>query len=472
MTIRIRRALGLGALALGTAACTDFLTDVADNPNNPTEITSKNVLFVGVTSSQFTQQEGQLARWAGMYVGHVSGVGRQQLNYQRYSINENEVTTYWNRFYTGGGLVDIREVQRLALADGDSIYAGIAYVMEAFMVGTATSLWGDMPYSQALRPAEFPTPALDPQQEIYAAVQAKLDTARILLRKTGGANVGPAAQSTNKDLFYGAPVAQSVGQWLRLSATLKARYYMHTVERDPSAADLALSWADSGIADPTGAADFRTYHSALPTEKNIWFQFLSEQRNGDLAPGNRLIQIMLTRPAAGGGPDPRLPNYFNQVSGTYRGGNENGTVVGGTTPSAFSTTRNTPDYRQTLVSYVENELIAAEAAWRTGEEGTARTRLNNARAAAGLTAIAATVTGTALRDVIFEEKYIAMFQNIEAWSDYRRNCYPGGVNPPTGFTRRIAKLPYGFAETNANPNVPVVADPTQPRMWTDPNECP
>ena len=67
-------------------------------------------------------------------------------------------------------------LQRQALATGDSAYAGVAKVLEAWYVGLAADVWGDVPYSQAVD-STVPTPALDPQEQVYAALQTKLDEA-------------------------------------------------------------------------------------------------------------------------------------------------------------------------------------------------------------------------------------------------------------------------------------------------------
>jgi hypothetical protein len=474
MTHTLRRTL-LGALALavgvgGATGCSDFLTGprLTENPNNPTDVEAVELLFVAAQAGLATQQEGQLARWAGMYIGHTSGVGRQQLNYQLHQLNENETTAYFSRVYTGGGLVDIKEVSRVARERGDSVFAGTAMVLEALTMGTAAAFWGDIPYSEAGDPTGFPTPKLDPQRDVYRMVLGKLDTATLWIPKTGGLNRGPAGS----DIIYGGGTAAALANWGRAANTLKARYWMHLVEREGApAADSARKYALLGINAADGTGDFRTFHTTSTTDQNIWYQFLDVQRNGDLAPAQRIITIMQTRPAALGIADPRLAVYFNaNPAGQYRGGDENGA---GASLSLFGTARRAQGFRQPLITYIENQLILAEASYRLADEATARTSLNNARRAAGFTAaqdIPATVTGTALRDAIFEEKYVAMFQNVDAWSDYKRNCYPGGVNPPSGAPAQIARLPYGFAEKNANPNVPTVD--LYARNWNDPNACP
>ena len=476
MHINRRTVLGALALAAGTGGltgCNDFLTGpkLTENPNNPTRVDSPELLFSAAQAGLATQQEGQLARWAGMYTGQASGVGRQQLNYQLHQVNENETTAYFSRVFTGGGLVDIKEVVRATRERGDSAFAGTAMVLEALTMGTAASIWGDLPYSQAGDPVAFPVPTLDPQREVYRQVHARLDTATTWMVKTGGFNRGPLGS----DIIYRSSFANTVTNdtilryWVRAANTLKARYWMHLVEREGNAAaDSARRYALLGISAADGSQDFRTWHTSATTDMNLWHRFLVVDRAGDLAPGQRLISIMQSRPAALGIADPRLAVYFTQNGGAYRGGDENG---GGASLSNYGTARRAPEFRQPIITYVENQLILAEASSRLGDDANARTYLNNARRAGGFTAaqdIPASVSGTALFNAIAEEKYVALFQNIEVWNDWKRNCYPS-LTPPSGAPSLLYRLPYGFAEKNANPNIPSVD--LYARNWNDPTAC-
>jgi hypothetical protein len=83
------------------------------------------------------------------------------------------------------------------------------------------------------------------------------------------------------------------------------------------------------------------------------------------------------------------------------------------------------DARIPYVSYVENELILAEAyhSQPVSNDALALTHLNNARATVPLPALVG-ITGAALLDSIMIEKYAAMYQNIESINDYRRTCIP------------------------------------------------
>jgi hypothetical protein len=83
--------------------------------------------------------------------------------------------------------------------------------------------------------------------------------------------------------------------------------------------------------------------------------------------------------------------------------------------------------------------------------------LNNAYATVpGLASSATGVTGAALLDSIMLEKWVAMFQNIESISDYRRTCIPALVPSSNsfGFTHVPGRLYYPQNERNVNTNIP------------------
>ena len=68
----------------------------------------------------------------------------------------------------------------------------------------------------------------------------------------------------------------------------------------------------------------------------------------------------------------------------------------------------------------------------------------------------AAIAGAGLRDSIMIEKYIVMFQNMESYSDYRRECVPN-LTPAVnnrGFTNVPGRLYYPLQERNTNPNIP------------------
>lgn len=445
ITTRSRAAIAAALLSAAAAGCTGFLTDpdAARDPNQATTA-SRNQLFVGVQAGQFGVQESGIAQIACMLMQQCAGVnGRFVEQRSQYNFTDNDFSPDWVQVYAGGGLVDLRAVEASARDAGDLQYLGIAQIWEAFIVGTAADIWGDVPFTEAAD-AAIATPRLDPQMEVYAGIQSLLDEA---IGNLQGAGPGPGIN----DLVYGG----DVDRWTEAAYTLKARYHLHTAERLGDAAyDAAIAAAANGIGDPEN--DFRALHSAPTSERNIWFQFSQTSFGADLVAGKTLVDLMVARS------DPRLAEYF----GAAPGGGFGGALPDGTqSPNGASPvdgTRNDALFRQPLVTYAENELILAESYNRRGNDPLARTHLDNARALAPLPAVPATLTGDALLAAIMEEKYVALFQNIEVWNDYKRTCFPGIPIVPFdgGVTPDVVpgRLFYGQSERNANPNVPSTAD--------------
>src|SRR5690606_8190445 len=117
-------------------------------------------------------------------------------------------------------------------------------------------------------------------------------------------------------------------------------------------------------------------------------------------------------------------------------------------PSAL---RLNPGFRQPLVTWSENQLILAEAAAQTGNTGLAHQAVNAHRAAVGLGNIGGS-GGQLIHDIMIE-KWVTLFQNIEAWNDYKRTCVPN-LQPAGGATVIPGRLFYAFSERNTNPNIP------------------
>ncbi len=497
-----KKAGAVLALALLAGwGCSDFLSGpgLTENPNNPTQATAIQIL-VAIQASAATRFEGQIARCASIFTQQLIGSNNQQLQYcTSYGVQEGDISGAMSGFYTGGGLLGLRAIQAYAATAGDSLMMGIAKVWEAYNMGTAASVWGDLPYSEAVTPG-IQSPKLDSQQSIYAAVQTRLDEA-ISALTAAAATASGNCSTLEGDLIYCATAvlrATQVARWIRAAHTLKARFHLHLVERNGVAeynaalteALLGINEVPAGVTNAIheqGPGDFRFFHGSVQDfDANIWGEFLLSRQ--DVVAGNAMVQIMKSR-----NDTVRMRQYFDtnsvaHVAGTqpgdkFVGANQNNVTVrsAGCAPvpascpsSVINTTvRRVFTFRQPMITWAENQLILAEARFKTGDSAGAAVNVNAVRTAVGLPALAAPT----FVDVM-TEKYIAMYQNIEVWSDYKRTCIPTLV--PNGSTPEVlGRLPYGAAERNANANIPLPsAYPTGTtgsspvRNWDDPNPCP
>jgi hypothetical protein len=417
------KILSAAAVFALLAGCSDYLTggDLSNDPNRPVSATNGQ-LFVGLQANIFGIFGGDPARTTGIWAQQFTGAQSQYLsNIQAYQITEANTNGLQTTFYGGGGLVDDRKLEAGALAAKDTAFLGVAQLYEAMLMGTAADLFGDIVYSQALGPAN---PTLDNQLDVYDALQTLLSTAIVNMQKAGtGTNFGPQAS----DLVYGGDVSK----YVTLAHTLKARFYMHTAEVRPGAYAQALAEAAQGIK-----ADSGNYVGAFfdaSGNQNLWYQFeIIQGRTGYVIPDSNFIALLASRG------DPRRAQYFN-AAGTD-----------------LSAARLSPSFKQPFVTYDENTLIWAEAAYRTGNIPLALAKLTEERANHGLTT-AATLTGNALLTEILTEKYIADFQlGNEAFNDYQRTCFPN--LPRTGVAGAVmpGRYYYDASERQTDTNIPEV----------------
>lgn len=406
------RYLALVAAGIAATSCKgDYLTggDLSNDPNRP-QVATASQLFAGAESAIWALLGSDPARVTGMWARQFAGGQNQYQSIYNYLYDEGIQSGFNIGLYAAGGLVDIVRAQKIAKDASNFNMLGILQVQEAITMGTGADLFGNIVYSHALTNEE--NPPLDDQLTVYDSVQKVLSAAIVNLANTAATNSPPFAS----DLVYGG----DVGAWTALAHTLKARFYMHTAEvRGQAAYAAALAEAQQGISSDAG--NYFGAFTSNTNETNFYYQFqLTVGRGGYLIPDPQFVSLLNTRN------DPRRRDYFNNAATNLSGA------------------RLAPNYPQTFVSYDENTLIWAEAAYRTGDQATALAKLNEERANNGLAPEA--VAGQALLNEILTEKYIVDFQlGHEAWNDYKRTCTPN------------------FAPTQAGEKMPG-------RMYYDPNE--
>jgi hypothetical protein len=236
----------------------------------------------------------------------------------------------------------------------------------------------------------------------------------------------------------------------------------------------AIDAATNGIA--THADDFLALHTSATFERNVWYQFQVNSGFGDdLVAGATLVNIMNAQS------DPRRAEYFGKTpNGNYGGADING-GVGPNGVSGLKGTRNNAAFSQPIVTSDENSLILAEANFVLHGAAAAQPFFDQERVSNGLPTIPATLAA------IMTEKYIALFQNVEVWSDYKRTCLPALTPfPSPTFGHQVpGRLFYGSGEEATNSNTPSTSEQLQHggdvssaagingfRNPNDPNPCP
>ena len=442
--------------------CDNWIEGYDDDPNSTQEASIENLM----TASQvniFNFSENHLARSVSIWMQQMAGTDRQYKSLGLYTFEENDYSASWQSVYINGGLRDLKKIQLLANLKGNKgdRYNGIAKIMEAYLIGMAASIWGNIPYSETNNES-ISNPKLDEQASIYISIQNLLDSAIINL----------ASDTTlvpQNDMFFNG----DIDKWKAVAYTLKARFYMHWVEINISYCDSALENANKGISSLDGT--LKSLHGTESSEQNMWYQF-NQDRAGYMVAGANIINLLK------GNNDPRDTIYFGKNdAGSIVGADPNGDSRG---KSYLNEKYFGDDSPIDIISFEENLLIKSECYYLQDKISEAQQSLQGAQTAAeekwGLNSDTFTdisITGLTLKKKILEEKYIALFLNIELWNDYKRNCYPvvkykksedEDGNPIYSYPPR--RVYYPEDERISNTRIPNISQ--QPLSNSnDPNDC-
>lgn len=179
----------------------------------------------------------------------------------------------WTEWY--GILRDNQYVYDRSVELGFELHQGISLVMKSMIFGLITDLWGDAPYSAALKGAEGGEentfPVYDRQEDIYTGILADLEKANTLLSKSANEYTGTTGTA---DVYYGG----NPTKWRRLANSLALRYYNRISAKKPDV-------ARAGIEKIAGNASMYPIITAVADEANMAF---AGNSNADSWPANAI----------------------------------------------------------------------------------------------------------------------------------------------------------------------------------------
>lgn len=161
----------IAALMITTLpGCQKLVEGRNDNPNQLTpDVIDAGLFLNGAELSNIAIQLGPLSRMAGYYSGQLVGV--EQVDKERYNYNVTNSDFSWDGYQSV--ITPLREIRNRTT--GNPLYQGIAKVLEAHLIGTYASLFGDVPYSQAV--SDIAHPVFDDQRAVFDSLQKMLDGA-------------------------------------------------------------------------------------------------------------------------------------------------------------------------------------------------------------------------------------------------------------------------------------------------------
>lgn len=469
-TMKYLRIIAASVFILSFSACSKGVMDrlnVDRNDPAPQDVLTVNILPSAIVETVFGTTGTDLAWYSSVYTEQSAGVDEQFYDADRRNgiTASSLVDNSWNALYDNlSVLKDMINRTAPGARDQDPALMGVAQVLTAYNLAIAADMWGDIPWTDALKGLDNTHPKYDSQQDIYNAVLELLNSG------IGNLNGASGSSFTKQDLIYGG----NTDNWVKAAWSLKARYFMHLQDKVPGDIDSVLKCIPNGFAKSDDAFIFSRYE---PTQigSNPWFDFTYQER-GDFCSGKTLYDLMTSRN------DPRIPVYFvpddddnitpapNGTASRTRAGAGLYSYSNITAGSEADATVPTP-----MMTYHELLFLQAEAQARKGIDY--KPALKAAIEANfnfhGLTVQEADTyytsevvpnlgaTQTSALQEIMTQKYIGAYEqeSIETYNDVRRTGIPTMQNPNNnlanfGFPERF---PYASSEVTANPaNVPAV----------------
>jgi len=252
--IKIKIGFSLMLIFLFSTACDDRLTELNVDPlgvdpgqGNPNQVmttiltgAADNYLNLGFGDIAGVMQHTQKDGW---FSGHNS-----------YDWDAQE----WAGWY--GLLRNNKYMMERAEDLGYDFHLGVGYLMRGFLFGTITDLWGDAPYTAALKgntgEENFLFPTYDSQDVIYEGVIADLEQAASIFANSDNTGLVSAY-----DVYYNG----NIENWHKLANSLLLRYYMRIsdkmsdkaksgIERIASSGVIITSAEDDAMMDFIGAS--------------------------------------------------------------------------------------------------------------------------------------------------------------------------------------------------------------------------
>jgi hypothetical protein len=207
---------------------------------------------------------------------------------------------FWQTAYDM--MLDMKAAEAIATEQGATKHLVVIKVLKAYTLMTLVDLFGDIPFSQANDPDNYPFPAVDSGADVYAAAIAMLDEATALV----DAGASGAADLQN-DFYYD----NDMSKWAKAANSMKMEAYLNTRLVDGSATSKFNAIVTSGNYISSSADDlvfqYGTNTTNPDTRHPAYASDYTSSGAGDYR-SNWLMSTMLDLN------DPRMKVYFYRQS--------------------------------------------------------------------------------------------------------------------------------------------------------------
>ncbi len=372
-------------------------------------------------------------------------------NYKNNNLSPEFFENLWTQGYYTGSLATLNALKAKAQDEDNKDLTAIASILLANEFYTLTSMFGDIPFTEALRGDDIPTPRYDTQKSVLEDLIDLLNEALLLMDVS--VSVNPSI-NTWDPLFQGNMLG-----WRKLANGLKARMLHSMRNQDSSRDDEIMLSINSSFLKESEQAQFQ-YSMAFP---NPQYTFQVD-RPGTLKIGEHFISQLTDSQ------DPRLDQLIMQQGIDYLHFIEDVHI-----PVWFEPQASIP-----ILSYTELLFIKAETRHHMGADAFVVSDLLGEAITQNFLDIGIEVDDSTLNFIaelsnlsgldhdaitqhIVEQAYIAYYGNnhLQSWNNFRRTGFPAiistsssasDINPSNAVPKRFlyptSELTYNLANTD------------------------
>jgi hypothetical protein len=467
---------------VAASSCNWVDPDLNTDPDSPTDVYCALILPAAEANLGYTYQGFDYAGITGMWLQYFEGTDRQAVGMYNYLYTSDDCNNFYGSLYYGVMMDCHKIIEKSSVPGKENPHLkGMAQVLMAVSLGTATGVWGDIPYSTAFQGDADLKPTFDSEESIYAAIQDLLDEAITNLSSDATDYEEKYISNMAQDLIYGG----SYDTWIKAAYTLKARYALRLSQKGATYfnVDDCLSWLANGISSK--GEDFRfNFYDASYYSSNPLFEYYWERYGYTFTNGNFTGMLENTG-------DPRIVVFQNDPYDYYWAAG--GYALGYASSPCILTSYFESKFIEAECQLIKKDSAAAAAAYNeavyasldkwglTTEAGITQLDDNFAMFGndpSGLTeeitsdwldANAVETESSISLEKIITGKYIAMYAEGESWFDFRRhgNQYPALTPPADNTTNNVFPESYLYPTTEKvtnDKNVPQRGTVTS-KLW-------
>lgn len=209
------------------SGCQSELEKINQNPNEATQAQPDYLLANSIKSNaDVILGSDAYMETTTLFIQHWAKI--QYTDVDKYTVSLTNIQNIWTNLYAQG-LNDYAEIIKIGKNTNNPNYQAVGLILQSWSFQLLTDLYGDIPYSQALKIGESITPKYDAQKDVYLGLLNDLKKASDLIDLNGNPIKG--------DLVYNG----SLAKWKKFANSLRLRIALRIADRDPQTAKTVIA---------------------------------------------------------------------------------------------------------------------------------------------------------------------------------------------------------------------------------------